>query len=46
MFTPLRCHWKTSGGVPDALTLKDAGRPTETVTFAGWDVIAGAWLAV
>src|SRR5262245_17529318 len=46
MLTPSRCHWNDSGAVPDALTLKDAGWPAETVRLAGCDVTSGAWSSV
>src|SRR5262245_51257548 len=46
MFAPSRCHWNASGAVPDALTLKDAAWPAETVRLAGCDVISGAWSSV
>ena len=39
---PFRRHWKTSGGVPDAVTLNDAVAPGNTVIGCGDNEIIGA----
>ena len=45
MLAPLRCHWKLSGAVPLAATVKVTDWPTCTVWLCGWVVICGGWLA-
>jgi hypothetical protein len=42
MLAPFFCHWKLSGAVPPATTVKLAVCPAVTVWFAGGVVIVGA----
>src|SRR5438270_699608 len=41
-FVVPRRHWNVGAGLPDAVTIKLAGPPAQTVALPGWAVICGA----